>query len=338
MTARTAVALIAVAMAAMATAAQAMPRNVKLGEALVPLKLTDIDGNSVDTSTWRGSPGVWLFVAADQTSSEKAARDLQAAIDDLTGADIRAVELTSDAVKIDYFKELRARYNIRIPFAIDPGREVYGRIGVIVLPTTLIIDKDGKLAAVTSGYDLAYGRTIRARLARLAGRITADEEARLLSTSQPARDEKRDRAERLCRSAEIMQRRGLRGEAIQELQKAIAADPQFSAAYLQLARLKMADGDLAEAEKLVDAVRRQDAANRQAQLELGTIRFLQGKLDDAEKLLNEALVLNPDPARTRYWLGRVFLARNQPDKAAAHFRAAVEQAIPDLAIKPEPKK
>lgn len=318
--------------------ALAMPRNIKIGDTVGRLKTTDIDGKSIDTDSWRGAPSVWIFVAADQASSEKATTELQAALDNLTGANIHAVALTSDAVKIDYFKELRARFNIRIPLVIDAGRESYGRIGVIVLPTTLIIGKDGNVAGVISGYDLSYGRTVQARLARLADRITADEEERLLSTTQPVRDEQRDRAERFCRSAEIMQSRGLRTEAAQELKRAIAADPKWPTAYLRLARLRMSDGDLVEAEKLVDAVRRHNPADRQAQLELGTIRFLQGKLDEAEKLLGEALVLNPDPARTRYWLGRVYLAKKQPEKAAECFRAAAEQTMPDLASGSAPKK
>lgn len=309
----------------------AMPRNIKQGDPVGSLKLTDVESKPVDTDSWRGAPSAWIFVAADQVSSEKAARELQAALDSLTGANIHAVALTSDAVKIDYFKELRARENIRYPLAIDAGREIYGRIGVIVLPTTLLIDKDGKLAHVISGYDLAYGRTAQARLARLAGRITAEEETRLLTTTQPAREEKRDRAERLCRSATIMASRGLRGEAIQELKRAIEADPDCATAYLQLARIQIAEGDLAEADKLIESVRTREPSNRLAQLELGTVRFKQGKLDDAEKLLTEALVLNPDPARTHYWLGRVCQARGQADKASEHYRVALEKTMPDLA-------
>jgi tetratricopeptide (TPR) repeat protein len=322
----------------MASTAYAMPRNIKLGDSVGPLKMTDIEGKAVATESWNGAPSALIFVAADQVSSEKAARDLQAAMDALTGANIHAVALTSDAVKIDYFKELRARENIRYPLAIDAGREIYGRIGVIVLPTTLLLDKDGKLAHVISGYDLAYGRTAQAKLARLAGRITADEEVRLLSTTQPAREEKHDRAERLCRSASIMLSRGLRGEAIQELKKAIEADPDCCTAYLQLARVQLTDGNFDEADKLIQQVQKREPSNRLAQLELGTVRFKQGKLDDAEKLLNEALVLNPDPTRTHYWLGRVAQSRGQADKAAEHFRVALEKAMPDLAESAPGKK
>jgi len=330
--------LILAFLLSVAATGQAMPRNIKNGDSVGTLKLTDIDGKQVSTDSWSGSPSVWIFVAADQNSSKKAAHDLQAAIDSLTGANIHAIALTSDAVKIDYFKELRARDNIRYPLAIDPGREIYGRIGVIVLPTTLIIDKDGKLAQAIAGYDLDYERILQAKLARLSGRITAEQEVRMLSTTQAARDEKHDRAERFCRSANIMFDRGLRGEAIQELKRAIEADPDFSPAYLQLARIDRADGNLAEAEKLIENVRRREPANRLAQLELGTVRFQQGKIEDAEKLLNEALVLNPDPARTHYWLGRVYQARGQPEKAAEHYREGLERALPDLAESAPGKK
>lgn len=325
------IACLLISTVSLTATALAMPRNIKPGDPVGSIKLTDVDGRALDTDSWRGGPSAWIFVAADQVSSEKAAHDLQAAIDALTGVQIHAVALTSDAVKIDYFKELRARENIRYPLAIDAGREIYGRIGVIVLPTTLLIDKDGKLAHVMSGYDLTYARTAQAKLARLAGRITAEEEARVLSTTQPSREENRDRAERFCRSATIMLGRGLRGEAVAELKRAIDADPEFALAYLQLARIQIGDGNLQEAEKLIEKVQKRDPSNRLAQLELGTVRFRQGKLDDAEKLLTEALILNPDPARTQYWLGRVCQARGQADKAADHYRVALEKSMPDLA-------
>ncbi len=315
-----------------ATPALAMPRNIKLGDPLGSLKAADIDGRPIDTGAWSGAPVVWIFVSAEQASSERALKDLQAAADELTGSKVNVVALTSDAVRVPYFREQRSRLALRFPLVIDTDRQQYGRLGVIVLPTTLIAGKDGKLAAAVSGHDLSYRQTVTAHLLFLAGRINADEMHRRLTSTQPARDPARDRAERLCRSADVMLRRGLRREAATELQRAIEADAGYAPAYLQLARLKAGEEDFEAAEKLINDVRQREPNNRQAMLELGTIRFHQKRLDDAEKLLKESLILNPDPARTRYWLGRVCEARGQNDAAVVHYRAAAEAALPDLSL------
>lgn len=314
--------------------ARAMPRNVKLGDPIGTLKLTDIDGKPLDTAAWSGSPTAWVFVSATQASSEKALLGMQAALDALVGSNVRAVAITTDALHVTYFREMRSRSGLRLPVVVDPTREVYGRIGVIVLPTTLILDKTGKLVHVVSGYDLDYSNVVQAHLAHLAGRINADELQRRLATSRPAGDAAHDRAARLCRSAEVMCQRGLAQEAAKELESAIKAAPDYAPAYLRLARLKVVAGDLPAAAKLVAEVQKRNPENHSARLVLGIIQFHEGKLDEAEQSLKQALQLNPDPARTRYWLGRVAEAKKQPEQAAAHFRAAAEALGPDLSDEP----
>lgn len=259
--------------AALDRPAVAMPRNARPGDPVPQISLTDLDGKVAKTAEWRGRPGVLIFVAAGQSSSERALRALQAARDTIAADNIGMLALTADAVQVPYFRELGHRAGLRIPVALDPGR-----------------------------------------------------------------DDQHDRADRLCRSAEFMRRRGLTTQAAAELEKAIEADPSYAPARLQLADLRALTGDLAGAEALVADVRKSDPRNRQAGLLLGTIRFRQGKLDEAQKLLEEALLLNPDPARTNYWLGRVFEARGAKDRAALHYRAAIEQLVPDLAAGPTPPR
>ncbi|MFO0974140.1 MAG: tetratricopeptide repeat protein [Phycisphaerae bacterium] len=317
--------------ALLTAAAGAAPRNVKIGDPIGRLQASDINNLAVDTDAWRGGPAVWIFVSAEQTSSENALADLQAALDELVGAKVHAVAITTDAVQLPYFRELIARRNLRVPVVLDAARDAYGRIGVIVLPTTLVTDGDGKIAYILAGHDLEYRRAVAADLALLAGRISADEHRRRIATTQPPGAGPADNAARLCRTAELMEARGLTQEAIGELNRAISLDPTCDTAYLQLARIRARSGDLATAEKLIADVLRRNPAQRTAKLELGTVRFMQGKFDDAAALLQESLVLNPDTARTHYWLGRVYAAKGDAAQAAEHFRAAVEKLVPDLA-------
>lgn len=50
----------------------------------------------------------------------------------------------------------------------------------------------------------------------------------------------------------------------------------------------------------------------------------QGKPDEAEQLLLQTLALTPDPARTYYELGRIYIQRGDNLKAIAAFKAGIK--------------
>lgn len=305
-------------------------RELEPGDIVGDFRLRDIRGSEVDSADWLDTPEVWLFVSATQKSSEAAIRELQKVVDELPGARVRAAVLTGQSEQISYFREFSERYDIRVPVVLDDRREVYGRVGVIVLPTTVLVDRRGRLHHILPGHPLDYGRRLRAHLAFLTGRIDADGLRRSLETKESLRNRARERAERLCQSAEFLLRRRLVEEAETELRRAIEADPDYGSAYLRLAELTATRGDFDEAERLVGTVEQREPENHQTKLTLGTIRLRQGRLADSEALLKEAFILNPDPVRTNYWLGRLYEKRGMPGKAAVHYRAAVERLLPEL--------
>ena len=45
------------------------------------------------------------------------------------------------------------------------------------------------------------------------------------------------------------------------------------------------------------------------------------------QLAKEALVLNPDPARTHFYLGQVFELKGEKDKALKHYREALRRVL-----------
>lgn len=312
--------------------AAAGPRNVKPGDPVGDFRLKDLEGRGIDTSLWRGRPSVWLFASPGQKSSEKAILDLQASLDELEGSGIRAVVLTVHPGQASYFRQLSSRHSLRIPVVLDAEREVYGRIGVIAFPTTLLVDGKGRLHLAISGHSLDYRQKLAPHLAYLAGKISAEELKRSLSPPPGDRDGVRERADRLCRSAEIFLERGLLSGAETELRRAIEVDPECEKAHLRLAEVLAAGGKIEDAEKLIQEIQKHDPGDHKAKLILGMIRFHQKRLAEAEELLKEALLLNPDPVKSHYWLGRVYEARGLHEKAAAHFRAALEKVVPGLSI------
>ena len=70
-----------------------------------------------------------------------------------------------------------------------------------------------------------------------------------------------------------------------------------------------------------------DPHHRRAKLIRGIVFFKEDQLDRAESLLTEALVLNPDPARTHYYLGLIAEKRGEPEKALEHYRQAIHRLL-----------
>lgn len=307
------------------------PRNVERGEPVGEFVLEDIHGHRVSTSDWEGKPAVWLYVSPDQRSSELAVRELQGQLDRLEAAGLGAVILTSEADRLPYFRLLVEKNRISVPVVVDSGREVYGRLGIIVFPTTFLVDAAGKLHATLSGHDLGYEQKLGAHMAFLAGKITAKQLERDLSMAAPIIDPARERAERFVRSAEIMLERGLAAEAAAALRSAVAADPGHVEARLRLVELLARSGRIDEAEACVGEGREVHPESFPVDLGLGVIRFHERSMDQAERHLRIAVKSTVQLPRTHYWLGRLYEERGEHGRAAQQYRAAVEALVPGIA-------
>lgn len=315
-------------LAGMSFGAAAAPRNVRNGEPAGAFALPSLDGKTIDTARFAGKPMIWIFAAANQASSHKALTLLQKVVDETPPPGAAAVLLAADSDDLSALRQFLSRENIRVPVGIDAGRTQYGRLGVIVLPTTVLVDAKGRFHETLSGCDLKYEHRLRAHVDYLAGRINAEELARQLTSAVAPRDEARERAELLRQSATRLVRLGQLEQAARELADAMKADPTFEPASLDLALIKLAQHDAGAADGLVQGVLKADPNHRHARLVLGVLRFHEKRLDEAEQALRQAQLLNPEPALTSYWLGRVLQAKGDEKGAAACFREASERMLP----------
>src|SRR5690606_3744246 len=110
------------------------------------------------------------------------------------------------------------------------------------------------------------------------------------------------------------------------LERAVTLDPNDDLALHELARLRAADGDAAEAERLL---RRAVAASvghpvreADALFNLGAAVLAQGRKDEARRLSEQCLAKNPDDHRATGNLGFLLLEQGEVDEA----RRRLEQA------------
>jgi tetratricopeptide (TPR) repeat protein len=121
------------------------------------------------------------------------------------------------------------------------------------------------------------------------------------------------------------------GAALQEIQKAIAADPKRSESYLNLALLQLRSNLIDQAEPNFKKAAELDPKAMNAQLALGGFYQSRNRLPEAEQQFKHAIELAPKDPTPREALVRLYMAEGRKPDAEALLR----QAKADLSDVPE---
>ena len=117
-------------------------------------------------------------------------------------------------------------------------------------------------------------------------------------------------------------------EALPELERAVAAEPDFPQARIRLADALRETGDAAGALALCDAVLATDPGLADAHVARGLALGALGRSDDALATFQAALALDPEHADAHNDLGNLYVQRQASERAIAHYRRA-------LALRPD---
>lgn len=313
-------------------------RNVKRGEPVPACKLAALDGTVIDGNAMKGSVVVYVCLSAEQKRSELAAAESQQVMSDFADQPVRLVHVTADVVQKAYFETLRKEKGISAALAFDADRVFYGQLGLIAFPTTIIVNKEGKLDNVISLHGSDYKTLLDAHIKHALGKIS-DKELDALLTAKPAEHSSPKSAASAHRSlARLMREKGELEQAKGELTKGLALDQENREIMLDLADLDVVTGDYDGADAMLEKVLQAQPDHRRAKQIKGTCLFKRGKLDDAQAVLEDALSLNPSPELCHYYLGQIFEQKGQKDQALQHYHEALKHFIHDTApAEGEPK-
>ncbi|MHC4419174.1 MAG: TlpA disulfide reductase family protein [Planctomycetota bacterium] len=304
-------------------------RNAKLGDRIPDLQLPTISGGRISRADLEGKVVILVFLSAKQRSSESAAASASAVYRDLQRDDLALLFVTADTAHTAYFREHRDQTNQHEPLGLDFERALYGHLGLIVLPTTIVIDKEWKLARVISSYKSDYEHVLTTYAQHTLGLLDDDQLNRQLEAEAFRRDRPSDKIARHRAAARILWRSGMLADVENELRAALDIDPRHADTRLDLAALCLARGQVAEAGEIVDDVLTANPRHRRGKLMNGVVLYRADKLDEAEAALREALVLNPDPAQTHYYLGLVYEKKGDTARALEHYRQSLVRLMED---------
>jgi tetratricopeptide (TPR) repeat protein len=304
-------------------------RNAKLGDQVPDFRLPTMAGEPIGRADLEGKAVILVFLSAQQRSSEAAAASAFSVYRALHHDDLALVFITADTAHTAYFRQLRDKTNQHEPLGLDFERTLYGQLGLIVLPTTILIDKEWKLAHVISSHRSDYEHVLRSYAQHTLGLIDDVQLQRELETESFRRDRPADRIARHRAAAQILWKSGMLADVENELRAALAIDPHHADAQLDLAALYLAQGKVTEAGEIVDEVMAANPYHRRGKLMYGVVLYRADKLVEAELALREAIVLNPDPAQTHYYLGLIYEKKGDTAKALEHYRESLARLMED---------
>lgn len=124
--------------------------TIKKGDTAPDFALVDLEGNKHKLSDYKGQ-GIFLNFWATWCKPceyEMPYMENQYQHYKDQGVQILAVNVDESTLAVEKFVK---RHNLTFPVAIDKGSQVLAAYGVDPLPTTFLIDKEGKVVDVLSG-------------------------------------------------------------------------------------------------------------------------------------------------------------------------------------------
>jgi tetratricopeptide (TPR) repeat protein len=137
---------------------------------------------------------------------------------------------------------------------------------------------------------------------------------------------------RIERGVQLERRGDLQG-AIREHEAALAEDPQFTQAHVNLIRLYGRQRDWSQAEAHYKEAVRLEAPGTDAYYNYGVTLLLQERDGDAAVAFQRVVFVNPQSAGAWNSLGQIAERRGHLDEALARYRTAVEWAPADTGIR-----
>lgn len=305
--------------------------NIKIGDPMPSFSLPRADGGSGEFSLTQliGRPSIVVFWRPNQTLSLDALRDIKTLSEEI-GADrvgIVAVDASSSTAQ-DVTAAL-AGATFPFPVLLDPQRRLYGKIGVIVCPTTLLLDGEGVLRFKIASHPRQFGNVLRARIRFLVGDLDEAGMKREIEPTALKIDQDLAAAWRMFNLGRRLQSQGKSDQAVAVFEQAVTQYPSLPEARCTLGFIKLASGDLATAAEHFQTALNHHPGSATARLGQAAVLARTNHGQQAEEMLLALLGRESIAVRVRYELGRIYHARGEIDRAVTFYEDALSGVYPE---------
>jgi tetratricopeptide (TPR) repeat protein len=280
--------------------------------------MRDLRGGDRALKELSGRAGlVVLFWARWSERSIDELRRLDEAAQVLAARGVAIAAVNVDRESLDEDETLRLRSHVdqlavRVPVFVDRGLTLFHAYGVVTIPSTAVIDGNGRLAYFLFGYSHEQREELFDAINRLAGITRASPVTR--RAVEPA-------AQRRLQLGRLQLAQGHAAAARSSFETAIKADATFPDPIVELAALALDSGEAVAARELLDRAAALQAGHVGVRRERARLAALETRVAEAETTLDEMTVSGADATAAAY-LAYLLQAAGDSTRAAAAFERA----------------
>jgi peroxiredoxin len=298
----------------------------KQGDRVPDLVIRTIDGNQISLDEQKGKIMVLAFWKQDDDKSSNMLTDLSRISHEFQDKDVTFLAINGDKASDKQIREMALAKEPTCLFANDPDLAAYSTLGILVLPTTLIVGPDGKLAFIQDLYSRNFYTQTRAYVRFLLGEITQD---KLNAELDPGTSVKvspaRIKAERYVNLGRVLLDIKEKEKARGALKKAVEADPTFPEPHLLLAGLCLENKEVRKAGAELEQALKLNPCPKEGKLLQGLTYAGQGEDGLAIAVLQELVENNPEPPPEAYYeIGKIYEKQEKASEALAAYRMALQ--------------
>ncbi len=324
------ISLIFIALSLLLTENSSALIGTKEGDVPKTIVLDDIHGNTVDVSKLFGKKPV--IIVFWELSTDKSF--LNYSLDELRflnefyekyhtekGLEIVGVFTPEEENKItasetNALNSLIKMNKIKFTVLIDRGFESFREYGVIALPSTIMINKAGKIMFIYPSFPLAAHPLMAKKIEELVGIAREEPEEEQIVIGPDSK------SKRLYRYSLQMYKRGMVEQALSPLKKSMEMDSGFTWSHNLMGVIFWKRGLFVEAVKEFNHAFELDNNNVSARLNLTILMIEKGNYKEAEKMLI-TFPRNIDlQLRTHHLLGLIYKKTKRNDMAIREYEKA----------------
>ncbi len=231
-------------------------RTVEPGDPAPEIVLPDVSGQELVLSDHRGEAVLLVFWAEKNPVMKGHSWEVLAASEHLrrTYADhgLKVFSIQFPPLGGADREALAAEHGLAMPMLLAPDRSIYSAYGLFLLPTVVLLDRDLRVRELV-GYSGKIERKLEGAVALMLG---LESETEVRSELQPRHTVASDAKKRALRHFHLGRKfldKGRLDEALEELGKALAADPESSDALFAQAEIYLRQEKAEEALRLSEA-------------------------------------------------------------------------------------
>jgi len=303
--------------------------ELRRGDPAPAWSLKNLEGEAVKLEAMRDRIVVLVFGELFHDRSLQACRELEPIVRDLRlgGQNVEALLIVAQEAQAQDLRRRAVDAGVRFGVLHDPARQAFGAYQVAVMPSIVVIDKQGRIVHAVAGLLGRWADLVRDSLRYAAGQITAEQFGALFAAHPAtAPSDNQVRAQRIAQLAKQLARRGMDDAAMEKYAEAIKLDADPPAPHVELGILHLKHRRLAAAEAEFRVVLNDRPAFTEALLGIAFVQVQRGgaELGLAERTVRGVLAANPSLPRAHYLLGLVQEQQGKAEDAAASFKKAAQ--------------